>query len=97
MKLIQKDNRLSVTGELDRFHLVRQSQFCFPSIADGVVFVDLTDTHNVDTAGLAWLLKLVSYYKSKNKDISISNVPKQLIALAELSNVLALLPIIKSA
>ena len=96
MKLIQKGNRLSVVGELDRFSLSNAQQFIFPQVSEQIVFVELQKIKNVDTAGLAWLLKLVSYYQKKNKEISISHAPKQLIALAELSNVLALLPIIKS-
>ncbi|NVK25772.1 MAG: STAS domain-containing protein [Gammaproteobacteria bacterium] len=97
MKLVHKKNQLSVVGALDRFQLVRKEQFVFPNINEDEVFLDLVKAKNVDTAGLAWLLKLVSYYQSQKKVIAISNVPEQLIALAQLSNVLALLPINESA
>ena len=97
MELVRDDNALKVIGDLDRFHLTSQSQFIFPEHNGEKVAVDLAVAKTIDTAGLAWLLKLISFYQQQNKSISVINAPKQLIALAELSNVLALLPIIKSA
>jgi len=97
MKIVCKDNHISVVGELDRFQLENPTQFVYPQISSKTVEIDLAKTRHVDTAGLAWLLKIVSFYQGENKQVNISHLPDQLIALAQLSNVLALLPITKTS
>ncbi len=91
MSLLLEGQNLKIEGALDRFTLGAASCYKFPS-ANGAITIDLTDVKNTDTAGLAWLLKLVSHYQ-QSQSVTIINEPQQLIALADISNVLELLPI----
>lgn len=84
---------IAVVGALDRHNLVKKQQFHYPKLEAERVTIDLARAEPIDTSGLAWILKCVSFYQSSGKQISILNAPSQLIALAELSNVLALLPL----
>lgn len=93
MKLETVNNEISVVGALDRHNLVKKQQFRFPKLTDNDVVIDLKRAEAIDTAGLAWILKCVAFYNRCGKKTSILNAPEQLIALAELSNVLGLLPI----
>ncbi len=93
MKLEVDKNRVAVLGALDRYSLVKKQQFQFPKLDAKSVNIDLGRAEPIDTSGLAWILKCVSFYNKCGKETSILNAPKQLIALAELSNVLALLPL----
>ena len=96
MELQQTSSGLSVVGALDRYNLVNKQQFEFPELSLENIEIDLSKAEPIDTSGLAWILKCVSNYHSRGKKTSILNPPTQLIALAELSNVLALLPIQKA-
>lgn len=96
MKLQKTETGIAVIGALDRFHLVKKQQFEFPVLASESVELDLAKAESIDTSGLAWILKCLSNYQDSGKKTSILNPPSQLIALAELSNVLALLPIQKA-
>ena len=87
-----ENNTLKVSGALERFYLGDKRHYQFPKVAQSID-IDLTKVVSVDTAGLAWLLKLVSFYQQHRLTVKISNVPEQLIALAGISNVLELLPI----
>ena len=93
MELRTLANGVAVDGALDRHNLVKKQQFRFPDLSGDSVHIDLKNAEPIDTAGLAWILKCLSYYQNCGKQTSILNAPEQLIALAELSNVLALLPI----
>lgn len=93
MKLETVKDGISVIGALDRYNLVKKQQFRFPEISSSEVSIDLKGAEPIDTAGLAWILKCVAFYQHCGKRTSILNAPEQLIALAELSNVLGLLPI----
>lgn len=93
MKLETVNDGISVVGALDRHNLVKKQQFQFPKLTSETVTIDLKSAEPIDTAGLAWILKCVSFYKECGKQTSILNAPEQLIALAELSNVLGLLPL----
>ena len=92
MSMSVQDQVLTVTGDLDRFVLGNTKHYQFPAVS-GDVTVDLAKVTSVDTAGLAWVLKLVCFYKSRQQAVLISNEPQQLIALASISNALNLLPL----
>lgn len=92
MSLVLNDRTLSIDGSLDRFTLGSPQCYNFPDIP-GDVIIDLQDVKNTDTAGVAWLLKLVGHYQNTQHQVSIVNEPSQLIALAGISNVLNLLPL----
>jgi len=96
MKLEIIPSGIAVVGALDRYNLVKKQQFRFPKLDSELVVIDLKKAEPIDTSGLAWILKCLSYYQGRGKSTSILNAPEQLIALAELSNVLALLPIQKA-
>jgi ABC-type transporter Mla MlaB component len=91
IELNATNDGLSIQGKLDRFNLSAKQIPHFPKVGDDVT-IDMKDVSSSDTAGLAWLIKMVAFYQSKNKKVSIINQPKQLIALASISNVLELLP-----
>lgn len=92
MKFSKEGQTLLLSGNLDRYSLNRHSLSQLPKFEDKVV-VCLKDVSATDTAGLAFLLKLVSDMDKAGINISIKNAPKQLIALASVSNVLGLIPI----
>lgn len=93
MKLETANDGLVIVGALDRHNLVNKQQFRFPKLTSDSVKIDLKRAEPIDTAGLAWILKCVAFYQECGKETSILNAPEQLIALAELSNVLGLLPL----
>lgn len=92
VKAKRDKSRLVVSGELDRFHLSDNALYQFQDF-DQQVIIDLNAVSHIDTAGVAYLLKLVSHYQSQNKTVTISGASEQLIALANISNVLELLPL----
>lgn len=86
-----ENDTLIVAGKLDRFTLGAPACYRFP-VTTGDITLDLSQVENTDTAGLAWLLKLIAHYQLKHQ-ISIINQPQQLLVLASISNVLELLPL----
>jgi anti-anti-sigma factor len=87
---------LNVVGQLDRFQLSEKAALRFPK-APAELKLNLDQVDHFDTAGLAWILKLLKFYQSKQVSVEILNPPEQLIALAKISNVLELLPFTKSS
>lgn len=77
-----------IVGELTR-HTISGSQKKYFAVlaANTSQSVDLTHLTKVDTAGLAWLLALVEYAKSKQIELSYSQAPSELVKLAQLSHV----------
>jgi phospholipid transport system transporter-binding protein len=55
--------------------------------------LDLSKVNKVDTAGLAWLCKLLAEANNCKSNLSFVNMPQQLIKLAALSGVASFLPI----
>lgn len=89
-----KNDVMEVKGFLDRFNLAEKALHSFPAVNKDVELC-FEQVEHLDTAGLAWVLKLLKFYQSKQVKVEISNPPQQLIALAKISNVLELLPISK--
>jgi phospholipid transport system transporter-binding protein len=94
MKFEKHNNTLKIEGKLNRFTLDSQSLKNVPSFDENLV-IDLSKASSIDTAGLAFVITLLSYYQKKNLDVVIDSASEQLIALARVSNVLGLLPISK--
>lgn len=94
MKLLLTKNKVDLVGNVDRFSLVDSQLFIFPSISSDVT-INLDKVTSVDTAGVAYILKLVAHYQNKKLNVELTNPPTQLIALAQISNVLGLLPLKK--
>ncbi|MBU2879462.1 STAS domain-containing protein [Aliiglaciecola lipolytica] len=55
--------------------------------------VDFAGVNQVDTAGLAWVMRLSKNCKSENVPLELLNLPEGLIKLANLSNVSTILSI----
>ncbi|WP_076420109.1 MULTISPECIES: STAS domain-containing protein [Colwelliaceae] len=54
--------------------------------------IDLAGVVKADTAGLAWLLRLVEEARKTKSEISFHNIPQDLLKLAKLSAVDLFLP-----
>ncbi|WOH35861.1 STAS domain-containing protein [Thalassotalea fonticola] len=77
--------RQSISGKQDKF---------FAKLSKNKTQdIDLSEVSKFDTAGLAWLLALIEYANSQQTEITYSQVPIELVKLAKLSGVQALLPI----
>lgn len=92
MKLNFVNNEINVVGDIDRYNLIDKKLFSFPAMTSDVT-IELTNVASVDTAGVAFLLKLVAFYQNQKLNVTLTNPPSQLIALAQISNVLGLLPL----
>lgn len=88
-----KENKAVFTGELSR-NTINEAfeKSCKSSFYKKDIVVDLESVDKVDSAGLAWLLILVENAKSTNNEISLHNIPNDLLKLAKLSAVDLFLP-----
>ncbi|MDP5136656.1 STAS domain-containing protein [Rheinheimera baltica] len=93
LKIQQQGDVLHFTGVLNRDTLMQYSPFTLLNNASTAVTFDFAALENIDTAGLAWLLHQLSKAKEKGTSIVLSNVPKQLLSLADVTAVRPLLPI----
>ncbi|WP_439328445.1 STAS domain-containing protein [Lonepinella sp. BR2357] len=93
---VQNNDRitLQLVGELSRDTLLPlwQQRFAFLSekqLADNNIQWDLAQIHRIDSAGFALLCDLIAYCKkvmSSHNNITLINVPEQLLTLADLFN-----------
>ncbi len=94
INLILKDQCCFIEGELTRksVPLIAKAQikqlFSLETIE-----IDFSQLQRVDTAGLAWVCKILEQAISCKKAINFVNMPTQLIKLATLSGVDSFLPI----
>jgi phospholipid transport system transporter-binding protein len=93
LKIAQQGNTFHFTGELNRDTLMLYSPFKPLNSVSGAIEFDFSALHNVDTAGLAWLLQQLAQSKALGISIALCNVPKQLLSLADVTAVRPLLPI----
>jgi len=86
-------NTALFTGELSRktINLAFEKK-CRTAFNKKDIIIDLAQVEKVDTAGLAWILTLVENAKSTNNEISLHNIPHDLLKLAKLSAVDFFLP-----
>jgi len=85
---LSADNRLQVSGELNFKNvpeLVLKSQEYFKNSVG--LDVDLADVNRADSAGVALLIEWQRLAQKKNKSISFSNIPSQMMAIARLCGV----------
>ena len=83
-------NRYRVAGVLDAFttpKLLEESAAHFSSQPSGDINVDLGGVTESDSAGLALLLEWLRVGRQRNQRFHFGNVPKQLAALARISEV----------
>lgn len=95
LKISQQEQTLFFAGALDRETVPTQWPFKSLKKLSGTVVFDFSELALVDTAGLAWLLHQVAQSAKLGLQIQMRHVPEQLISLAKLSDVLALLPLVK--
>ena len=90
----QQEQTIVFSGKLDRDTLMMYSPFTLLNRLSGKVTFDFSALTNVDSAGLAWLIEQVARARTMNLQIEIQHVPAQLLSLANVSAVTAILPII---
>lgn len=94
LSIVPGEHSLRFTGVLNRDTLMLYSPFTLLNGAQGSVQFDFAALTSVDTAGLAWLLQQLALAKSLGVSVALCNVPQQLLSLADVSAVRALLPVI---
>ena len=95
LKINQQQQTLHFSGALDRDTVPTQWPFKLLSKLEGTVVFDFSELALVDTAGLAWLLHQVALAEKQGLTLQMRHVPAQLISLAKLSDVMAVLPLIE--
>ncbi|WP_233081568.1 STAS domain-containing protein [Rheinheimera soli] len=95
LKISQQQQTLVFSGALDRDTVPTQWPFKLLKKLSGTVVFDFHELALVDTAGLAWLLHQVAQAAKMGLTIQMCHAPEQLISLAKLSDVLALLPLVE--
>lgn len=95
LTITQQQQHVLFSGELNRDTLAAYIPFTLLKQMDGKVIFDFTGLTNVDSAGLAWLLEQLAVARTRNLKIDFLHVPAQLLALAKVSAVITLLPIIE--
>jgi phospholipid transport system transporter-binding protein len=87
------DGRIAVRGELSFQTATRAldaSEELFSPHHD--LEIDLAGVGRVDSAGLALLLEWVSWARNQSRAVRFRNIPQQLLSMAEISEVEAMLP-----
>jgi phospholipid transport system transporter-binding protein len=93
LRIEQAQQRLVFNGTLDRNTLLDYWPFKQLSSMSGQVVFDFKELSSIDTAGLAWLLKQLALARQGGLVVQLQHVPPQLCSLAEVTDVLPLLPI----
>ena len=90
----QVEQKAIFSGALTRATITRAFDKKYRKLIDSErIVLDLAKVSQVDTAGLAWILLLIELAASKACQISLVNLPDDLIKLAKLSAVDTLLPV----
>ncbi len=92
LEIRQEPQGLVFSGELNRDTVVQFWPFKPLQNLQGSAIFDLAGLKHVDTAGLAWLLQVLSQAKAKSLQVQLRGMPEQLHSLALVSDVLSLLP-----
>jgi len=90
----QAEQKAIFSGALTRATITRTFDKKYRKLVDNKrIVLDLAKVNQIDTAGLAWILLLVELAAAKACDISLVNLPDDLLKLAKLSAVDTILPI----
>jgi len=92
LEIRQEQQVLVFSGELNRDTVVQFWPFKPLQSLQGDAVFDLAGLKHVDTAGLAWLIQVLSQARAKNLQVQLRGMPVQLRSLATVSDVLSLLP-----
>ena len=93
IEFVQQDSKVTFSGELTLATI--NSSFEKKSknlLKSGKLTLDLSNILKVDTACLAWLLAMMEQSVKKGCQLTIDNLPNDLIKLAKLSSVDLFLP-----
>jgi phospholipid transport system transporter-binding protein len=93
IEFVQQDSKVIFSGELTLATI--NSSFEKKSknlLKSGKLTLDLSNILKVDTACLAWLLAMMEQSVKKGCQLTIDNLPNDLIKLAKLSSVDLFLP-----
>lgn len=83
---------IKIVGVIDRNTVTTLlTQIDLTAITQRSVIIDLADLDKIDTAGLAWILKVKSHTRATGQELTLRQPPPQLISLAELGGVHTLL------
>jgi phospholipid transport system transporter-binding protein len=88
IEFVQKDSKVTFSGELTLATI--NSSFekkSYNMLKPGQLTLDLSNILKVDTACLAWLLAMMEQSVKKGCQLTIDNLPNDLIKLAKLSSV----------
>ena len=89
----QTDQKAIFSGALTRATITRTFDKKYRPLVNGKsITLDLAKVNQIDTAGLAWILLLIELAATKACEITLINLPDDLIKLAKLSAVDTLLP-----
>lgn len=88
----QAEHRAIFSGALTRATITPAFDKKYRQLVDNEqIILDLAKVNQVDTAGLAWILLLIELAANKKCQISLANIPDDLLKLAKLSAVDTLL------
>ncbi len=89
LNLIQKsNNNFNLSGEMSRETVMTHSNIKkIASKADDCINFDLSEVLRVDTAGLAWLIHILSELRQQGIRLELKNIPEQLQKLMQLGQV----------
>ena len=91
---INRDNNTIIfIGVLNRDTLMLYSPFKLLNDVSGSLLFDFAALESIDTAGLAWILQQLARAQDKGIVVKLCNVPQQLLSLADVTAVRALLPV----
>jgi len=91
--LTSADELCNLAGELTRQSVPQLTARIAKLLNATQLVFDFKQINKVDTAGLAWICALLEQANSKNCQLSLVNLPDQLLKLAKLSGVDSFLPI----
>jgi len=92
LEIKQNGSVLQFCGELNCHTVVAHWPFKMLSTLPKQAAFDLSGLKHVDTAGLAWLLQQLASARQLGISLTFQQMPQQLLSLASVSDVLALLP-----
>jgi phospholipid transport system transporter-binding protein len=95
LEITVEGNSFRFDGALNRDTLMLYSPFKLLNTVTQKVQFDFSALAVIDTAGLAWLLQQLAQATTTGLKIELCNVPQQLLSLADVSAVRALLPIVE--
>ncbi|NQZ21566.1 MAG: STAS domain-containing protein [Colwellia sp.] len=88
IEFVQKGDKVTFSGALTLATINRSfEKSSYNLLNTGQLTLDLSNILKVDTACLAWLLAMMEQSVKKNCQLTIDNLPNDLIKLAKLSSV----------